>query len=103
MKAAVQHCIQRVVMTSSTAAVLIPEDWDGKSTNIDPSMWADVSKKGPNDVIVKSKVKAEKTAISYSKYGKSKIELVTILPGLVVGPCIAREKNFSCDLDCRRE
>ena len=59
-------------------------------------MWANTGKTGIQDPYSKSKTLAEKAAWDFAK--ENNIEFATVLPGVVVGPSVLKEKNFSCDL-----
>ena len=86
LRAAADAGVERVVMTSSLAAVLYGRD---RSRTFDESDWSNVD--GPGiGAYEKSKTIAERAAweLVDSLEGDSKLELVTINPGLVLGPLL---------------
>ncbi len=94
LKAAVAERVQRVVMTSSVAAVLYGHARDGSRT-YDESDWSQLT----DDVgaYEKSKTIAERAAWDYleSLPEDQRIELVTVNPGLVLGPVLAADFSTS--------
>ena len=81
MKAVKLHGVKRVVVTSSVAAIFVPEGWTRNMTSFDTSMWSDL---GIEDGYSNSKNLAEKAAWKFAE--ENNIELATILPGFVFGP-----------------
>ena len=87
LRASVRAGVKRVVMTSSVAAVAYGTPRDHPYTELD---WTNVES-GDVDPYAKSKTVAEKAAGDFvlSAQNTSKMELVTILPGLVLGPVLS--------------
>jgi dihydroflavonol-4-reductase len=93
--ASVAH-VQRVVMTSSIAAVLYGRPHDHVFTEHD---WSDVD--GPHiGAYEKSKTLAERAAWDFmSSLGTgAAMDLVTINPGLVLGPLLTNEWSLSAEV-----
>lgn len=94
LRAAVAERVDRVVMTSSVAAVLYGHARDGSRT-YDEADWSELTK----DVgaYEKSKTIAERAAWDYmeSLPADERIELCTINPGLVLGPLLAADFSTS--------
>lgn len=93
LKASAQAGVERVVMTSSVAAVLYGRD---RSRTFDESDWSDIE----SDRIgayEKSKTIAERAAWDYvaSLGGEKRLELTTINPGLVLGPILDEDYGTS--------
>lgn len=98
LEAAQKYKVKRVVMTSSISACsefklgFVPQ-------TIDETYWSEMS--SPNmSAYSKSKLLAEEAAWNFvntipMKGPYHKVELVTLLPGFVVGKCIATGKNTS--------
>ncbi len=93
LKAAQKAGVERVVLTSSVAAVLYGRD---RSQTFDESSWSDIDsdKIGAYE---KSKTIAERAAWDYveSLDTDRKIELTTINPGLVLGPILDEDYGTS--------
>ncbi|MEM7702854.1 MAG: NAD-dependent epimerase/dehydratase family protein [Pseudomonadota bacterium] len=95
LKAARFADVKRVVMTSSIAAIM-GEPTKPKGYVYDESDWTDTSHPSVTPY-EKSKTIAEKAAWNEAKrYGSP--ELVTILPGAVLGPLLSRDYSPSADL-----
>ena len=91
LRAARDAGVKRVVMTSSTAAVLYGRPRDG-SKIYDEKDWTDLSKDvGPYE---QSKTLAERAAWEFMEGlpAAQRFELVTLQPGLVLGPAIGNEE-----------
>ena len=99
MNGAKKHRVKRVVYTGSTAAVFLPVGWTKSMTHFETSMWRDTENK-VCDAYGKSKTYAEQKAWKFVEDlpDDKKIELVTILPGMVFGPSIIQEKNPSSEI-----
>ncbi len=94
LKAAAAARVRRVVMTSSTAAVVYGHARDGSKT-YDESTWSTL---GPEvGAYEKSKTIAERAAWDFvqSLPASEKLELVTLNPGLVLGPLLGPETSTS--------
>lgn len=94
LKACSQAGVQRVVMTSSTAAVIWGRNRDG-SRVYDEKDWSELNDEvGPYE---RSKTLAERAAWEYVDQlpATSRLEFVTILPGLVLGPVFGGSHSIS--------
>jgi len=92
LKAAKANRVKRVVLTSSTAAVMSGTRDNGTFTDED---WTDLSR---NDLspYIKSKTIAEKSAWEYVEENTD-IELVTVNPALVLGPALEADYGSSLE------
>jgi nucleoside-diphosphate-sugar epimerase len=91
LRAARDAGVKRVVMTSSTAAVMYGHARDGSKT-YDESDWSDLTKEvGPYE---QSKTLAERAAWEFMEGlpASQRFELVALQPGLVLGPAIGNEE-----------
>jgi nucleoside-diphosphate-sugar epimerase len=92
LRAAAAAKVKRVVMTSSTAAVMWGHKRDGSKT-YDERDWTDLghSDVGPYE---QSKTLAERAAWEFveSRPEQERFELVTLQPGLVLGPVLGNEE-----------
>lgn len=96
LRAASAANVQRVVMTSSVAAVFYGRPHDHVFSEVD---WSDVN--GPHiGAYEKSKTLAERAAWDFmaSLGSESAMDLVTINPGLVLGPLLTDEWSLSAEL-----
>jgi nucleoside-diphosphate-sugar epimerase len=94
LKAAAAAQVKRVVMTSSTAAVLWGHKRDGSKV-FDENDWTDLSQDvGPYE---QSKTLAERAAWDFVEKlpPDRRLELVTLQPGLVLGPGLSDEFSVS--------
>jgi nucleoside-diphosphate-sugar epimerase len=92
LKAAKANGIKRVVLTSSTAAVLAGKRDDGTFTDKD---WTDLSRTDLSPYI-KSKTIAEKSAWEYADQNND-LELATVNPALVLGPALEADYGSSLE------
>lgn len=97
LAAAVAEHVDRVVMTSSVAAVLYGHERDGSRT-YDESDWSRLTDEV--GAYEKSKTIAERAAWDYmeSVPEAQRVELCTINPGLVLGPVLAADFSTSGEL-----
>jgi len=79
LNAAVENGVKRIVMTSSAMVTYYGNE--GKVAG--PEDWAVEEE---CNTFVKSKLRAEKAAWQFYKENEGKIELVTVLPGFILGP-----------------
>lgn len=89
--------IQRVVMTSSTAAILWGHSRDGSKV-FDENDWTELNDQvGPYE---QSKTLAERAAWAFveSLPAKDRFELVSINPGLILGPVFGDEFSISGEI-----
>jgi nucleoside-diphosphate-sugar epimerase len=93
LRAATSANVQRVVMTSSVAAIFYGRDRDHVFTEAD---WSNVQSRHIG-AYEKSKTLAERAAWDYmdSLANTSAMDLVVINPGLVLGPLLTKEWSLS--------
>ena len=88
--------VQRVVMTSSTAAVAYGRG--GRETSFTEADWSDETGRTDTSAYERSKIIAERAAWDWvSREGRA-LELVTICPGAVLGPVLGRDFSASIDI-----
>lgn len=92
LAAAATEGVERVVMTSSVAAVIYGHPRDGSKT-FDESDWSKIEVKGVG-AYEKSKTIAERAAWDFVAEHPG-LELVTINPGLVLGPVLSADFSTS--------
>ena len=98
MKGAHKHGVKRVVITSSMSAIQTTKD--KKKTHFTEEDWTDLSIANAYN---KSKTLAERSAWEFVEKlpEHEKIDLVTLQPGLVLGPCLITQKSGSADFVAR--
>ncbi|OJJ21469.1 nucleoside-diphosphate sugar epimerase [marine bacterium AO1-C] len=89
LKAATHNRVKRVVMTSSTGAAAYGKKKIAEFTEKD---WTNIHNKKDTTPYFRSKTVAEKAAWDYVNSTANAPELVTILPGAILGPVL--EKDF---------
>ncbi|MEM7486499.1 MAG: aldehyde reductase [Bacteroidota bacterium] len=95
LRAASQNRCKRVVLTSSTAAI---DHGVTKHKLFDENDWSDETNLIDNSPYFRSKTIAEKAAWDYVRSGKSKLELVVINPGAMLGPVLEEDYGTSVAL-----
>lgn len=97
LKAATQTGVQRVVLTSSTAAVFWGHKRDGSKVYNEDD-WTILNRDvGPYE---QSKTLAERAAWEYVEglSNGQKFELVSLLPGVILGPVLGKEWSISGEI-----
>ena len=96
MKACHQNKVERIVITSSVAAIYKTTDWLKKDT-LTTDDWTDVKLATPYE---KSKTLAEKAAWDFlaNLPENERFEMATINPGFVIGPNLNEAKFSSGDI-----
>jgi dihydroflavonol-4-reductase len=91
LRAAARAAVRRVVMTSSTDAIVHGHEHTGQAcTEAD---WSDARRSA---AYPRSKLYAEKAAWDF--VARQPVELVTINPGLVLGPLLHKEQKTSMEV-----
>ena len=101
LKAARQAAVKRVVLTSSTVAAkgpLKPAQVAPAATN--ESTWTNPEEKGLGEY-ARSKTLAERAVWEFAEQTSGAMELVTILPGMVLGPIMTGTISGSVELISR--
>ena len=99
LKAAAAAGIQRVVITSSVAAAqnTLPAG-SQNPVETDETMWTDAKDAGD---YVRSKTLAERAAWEFIDQDKSGLTLVSILPGMILGPVMTSKVSGSVEIISR--
>lgn len=93
LEAASVNKVKRVVVVSSVAAVVYGKSKIERSKIFNESDWTDENNKEDTTPYFRSKTFAEKAAWKFIKQQHSDLELVTVLPGAILGPIL--ENDFS--------
>ncbi len=96
LKAARETGVQRVVMTSSTAAVTYGHG--GRSQPFTEADWSDSGDRTDSSAYERSKMIAERAAWDWCAREGCALELVTVCPGAVIGPVLGGDLSASIDI-----
>ncbi|MCO6492555.1 MAG: NAD-dependent epimerase/dehydratase family protein [Phaeodactylibacter sp.] len=97
LSAAAKNGVKRVVLTSSTGAILYGKDRANRSGTYDETDWTDVTNRADTTPYFRSKTMAERAAWDFIEKDGSGLELVAICPGAILGPVL--EKDFGLTRD----
>ena len=98
LRAAREAGVRRVVLTSSTVAAKRPhKPGEALSTAADENTWTDAEEPGLKEYD-RSKTLAERAAWEFAEQSAGKLELTTILPGMILGPVMTKSVSGSVEL-----
>lgn len=98
LKASAQNGVKRVVLTSSTGAVVYGKEKNRRIGVFNETDWTDTSNKKDSTPYFRSKTIAEKCAWDFIKNDKSGLELSTICPGAILGPVLEKDFGTSANI-----
>jgi len=98
LKAATKLGVKRVVLVSSLAAVTYGKPKERLKEIFDESNWTDEDYKADMTPYFRSKTIAEKAAWDYVSITGNSLELVTILPGAILGPVLEDDYGTSANI-----
>ena len=98
LKAASANNVKRVVVTSSSGAVLYGKEKGHESGTFDERVWTDTKNLRDTTPYLRSKTIAEKAAWEFIGNDKSGLELVTLLPGAILGPVLEDDFGTSANI-----
>ena len=98
LNAAASNGVKRVVMTSSTAAIIYGKEKENRNGTFNENDWNNPKIKKDNTPYYKSKTIAEKAAWNFIKNNSSGMELVTICPGAILGPVLEKDYGTSANI-----
>ena len=98
LKNASANNVKRVVITSSVAAVVYGKDKKDLNLTFTENDWTDELNKKDSTPYFRSKTIAEKAAWEYLKNNPSELELVTVLPGAILGPVLEDDFGTSANI-----
>jgi dihydroflavonol-4-reductase len=96
--AASAHGVKRVVLTSSSGAILYGKEKDKRSGIYSEKDWTNVENKQDSTPYFRSKTIAEQAAWDFITQDKSGLELVTICPGAILGPVLEQDFGTSANI-----
>lgn len=98
LKAASTHGVKRVVLTSSSSAILYGRAKHERNGMFDERTWTDANKGSDMTPYFKSKTLAEKAAWEFMAQDRSGLELATVLPGAIIGPVLEEDFGTSANI-----
>lgn len=98
LRAAVKNNVKRVIMTSSTTAMIYGKTQGNQNQVFNESDWTDVELKEDSTSYHRSKTIAEKAAWDFMKKSKTSTELTTVCPGLIYGPVLEEDFGTSAGI-----
>lgn len=98
LKAAAANHVKRVVLTSSSSSVLHGKPAGRESGTFNETVWADEKNITDTTAYYRSKIIAEKAAWDFMKTDRSGLELVSVLPGAMLGPVLEKDFGTSANI-----
>lgn len=92
LQAAAANGVKKVVLTSSSGAIMYGKDKARKKGTYTEKDWTDVSNRKDTTAYLRSKTLAERAAWDFMEKDNSGMSLSVICPGAVLGPVL--EKDF---------
>lgn len=98
LKAAAANGVKRVVITSSSSAIIYGKTKAQHSGTFDEKDWTDENSKDDIAPYYKSKTISEKAAWDFIKKDKSGLELAVVCPGAILGPVLEEDFGTSANI-----
>jgi dihydroflavonol-4-reductase len=98
LQASAANGVKRVVLTSSSSAILYGKPKEKRNGIFDETVWTDVTNKADTTPYFRSKTIAEKAAWEFMKKDTSGLELATVLPGAILGPVLEDDFGTSANI-----
>lgn len=98
LKAASKNGVKRVVLTSSSSAILYGREKHDRNGIFDETTWTDVTNSADTTPYFRSKTIAEKAAWDFIAHDTSGMELATVLPGAILGPVLEEDFGTSANI-----
>jgi dihydroflavonol-4-reductase len=98
LRAAAANGVKRVILTSSTGAILYGKEKAKRSAIYSEEEWTDVTNKKDTTPYFRSKTIAEKAAWDFIEQDNSGLELTTICPGAILGPVLEDDFGTSANI-----
>lgn len=97
LEAASSTGVKRVVLTSSTGAIMYGNT-KGRQNTFKEEDWTDINNRKDTTPYFRSKTIAEKAAWEFIEQDSSGLELVTICPGAILGPVLEKDFGTSANI-----
>lgn len=98
LKAAVNNGVKKVVMTSSTGAIMYGKEKNERRGIFTEKVWSDINKEADITPYFKSKTIAEKSAWEFAQQHEDKMQFITICPGAILGPVLEKDFGTSANI-----
>lgn len=98
LKAAAANKVKRVVLTSSSGAILYGKPKGKESGIFDEKSWTDSTNLKDTTPYFRSKTIAENAAWEFMQSDQSSLELVTVCPGAILGPVLEEDYGTSANI-----
>jgi dihydroflavonol-4-reductase len=98
LKAAAANGVKRVVITSSSSAIIYGKTKTQNNGTFDEKDWTDENRKEDIAPYYKSKTIAEKAAWDFIKKDSSGLELAVVCPGAILGPILEEDFGTSANI-----
>jgi dihydroflavonol-4-reductase len=95
LKAASANSVKRVVLTSAASTVLHGKPKGHENGTYDETVWADENNLSDTTPYYRSKIIAEKAAWDFTEHDDSGLQLVSVLPGAMLGPALEQDYGTS--------
>jgi len=98
LNAAAKNKVKRVVLTSSSGAIIYGKAKDQRNGTFNEHHWTDTAVKKDSTPYFRSKTIAEKAAWEFIEQDKSGLELTTVCPGAILGPVLEKDFGTSANM-----
>ena len=98
LQAAAKKGVKRVVLTSSSGAIIYGKPKQERSGTYNETDWTDVQRKKDTTPYFRSKTIAEKAAWDFIEQDQSGLELSTVCPGAILGPVLEEDFGTSANI-----
>ena len=98
LRAASANKVKRVVVTSSTGAVIYGKSRGQRSDIFDETDWTDINNKKDTTPYFRSKTIAERAAWEFMENNQTGMELATVCPGAILGPVLEKDFGTSANI-----
>ncbi|UZR97933.1 SDR family oxidoreductase [Chondrinema litorale] len=98
LKAAAANGVKRVVLTSSSGAMIYGKSKQQRNSTFDESDWTNIANKKDSTPYFRSKTIAEKAAWDFIEKDTSGLELATVCPGAILGPVLEKDFGTSANI-----
>lgn len=98
LQAASHNGVKRVVVTSSTGAIVYGKDKARRSGIFTEEDWTEVNNKADTTPYFRSKTLAERAAWEFIENDENDMELAVICPGAILGPILEKDYGTSANI-----